>query len=190
MVRNLQGARPVNTRFFRRLVETLLRERVPNEDFDLGVCIISARAMTRLNETFLRHGGSTDVITFDYGDRPGQVGHGTARRKSTAHPADWPDFRSVLEGGIFICADEAVSQARRFRTCWEAELVRYLVHGILHLQGYDDSRAGARRRMKKEEDRLVRRMSRLCDFAELNCRSRAKKRQAILARVAGRGKVR
>jgi probable rRNA maturation factor len=52
--------------------------------------------------------------------------------------------------------DEAIIQARRFRTSWPAELVRYLVHGVLHLRGFDDHTAADRRRMKTEENRLLR----------------------------------
>ena len=48
--------------------------------------------------------------------------------------------RATLHGEIFICVDEAVLQARKFRTSWQSEIVRYLVHGVLHLLGHDDSR--------------------------------------------------
>ena len=189
MVRNLQGAHPVNTRFFQRLIKRLLQERFSKKDFDLGVYIISVREMTRLNETFLQHDGSTDVITFDYSDKAGRVERRIARRKRAEHPIVRPDFRPVLQGEIFVCAEEAAVQARRFRTSLESELVRYLVHGILHLEGYVDSYTTARRQMKHEEDRLVRRMSRLFDFTRLHCQLRAKGCQAIPTRVAGRRKA-
>jgi rRNA maturation RNase YbeY len=93
--------------------------------------------MTRINETRLRHAGSTDVITFDYGEPKGP-----------------------LAGEIFVCVEEALVQARRFRATWQEELVRYIVHGVLHLRGYDDLGTAARRRMKREEGRLLRKLSR------------------------------
>ena len=89
--------------------------------------------MTRVNETFLQHAGSTDVITFDHAE---------------------PDA-AALHGEIFICVDEAVTQARRFRTTWQSELLRYMIHGLLHLQGFDDHTASDRRQMKSEENRLL-----------------------------------
>ena len=46
----------------------------------------------------------------------------------------------LLHGEIFICVDEAIRQARRFGTIWQSEIVRYLIHGVLHLLGFDDSR--------------------------------------------------
>ncbi len=90
--------------------------------YELGVHLIGAGEMARLNETFLGHEGSTDVITFNH--REGA-------------PA------GKLYGEIFICVDDALVQARRFRVWWQAEVARYLVHGLLHLEGWDDS--GARR---------------------------------------------
>ena len=46
--------------------------------------------------------------------------------------------RSTLHGELFICVDEAVFQAKQFGTSWQLEIVRYVVHGVLHLRGHDD----------------------------------------------------
>ena len=64
----------------------------------------------------------------------------------------------MLCGDIFICVPEAVLQARRFRVTWQSELARYLVHGLLHLRGYDDQTSAACRRMKREENRVVKKI--------------------------------
>ena len=42
-----------------------------------------------------------------------------------------------LHGEIFICVDEAIPQAKEFRTSWQSEIVRYIVHGVLHLLGHE-----------------------------------------------------
>ena len=44
----------------------------------------------------------------------------------------------ALHGELFICVDEAVAQAKEFKTSWQSEVVRYVVHGVLHLLGHDD----------------------------------------------------
>jgi rRNA maturation RNase YbeY len=137
-VRNRQRARPLNTKFLRNVLRALLIDELSQDDFEIGVSIIGDEAMTRMNEGYLRHKGSTDVITFDYTD------------------ADHP---KCLAGEIFVCLDEALAQAPRFRVSWQNELVRYAVHGILHLSGYDDKTAAALRKMKREENRLMRRLS-------------------------------
>jgi probable rRNA maturation factor len=143
---NRQRSRKFDLPELRKTTLTLLGELQITEA-ELGVTFVADKEMTRVNETFLQHEGSTDVITFDH--TPEQE----SRRKST------PAQCTSLNGELFICVDEAVRQAKRFRTTWQAELVRYIVHGVLHLTGHDDHRAVDRQKMKREENRLVRKLA-------------------------------
>jgi probable rRNA maturation factor len=138
IVHNRQRNRRISTKHLREIIRVLLVENLLLNEFEIGISIINEAAMTRMNEGFLRHMGSTDVITFDYKDE--------SRPK-------------CLAGEIFVCLDEALIQAPRFRKTWQTELVRYVVHGVLHLCGFDDKTAGARRKMKREEDRLMRHLA-------------------------------
>jgi len=146
LVRNRQRTVRIDTRLWRRILEALLVELLRTGSFELEINITGAREMTRLNETFLRHRGSTDVLTFDYAEGP---------------------RKPALCGEIFVCADEARIQAARFRTSWQSELVRYVVHGVLHLNGYDDQRSASRGKMKREENRLLKELARRFDFGKL-----------------------
>jgi probable rRNA maturation factor len=112
--------------------------------------LVAPSEITRLNERYLRHRGPTDVITFNYAEEEA--------------PASGP---FSFHGEIFICLEEALVQSRRYRTTWPAELVRYLVHGALHLCGYDDSKPAPRKRMKRAEDRLLREISRHYSLRQL-----------------------
>src|SRR5882762_274540 len=94
-IANRQRTRAIDLRLLRRIVHTLLSDLLQIERAELGINLIAATEITRLNETFLRHAGATDVIAFDYSIRA-----------------------SHLRGEIFICVDEALVQARRFRTTW------------------------------------------------------------------------
>lgn len=105
----------------------------------LAVFFVDAPAMAHVNETHLGHDGPTDVITFDYGRPPG-----------AARDEAW------LCGDLFVCLEVARTQAVEFGTTWPAEVLRYIVHGLLHLRGYDDHAAADRRAMKAQENRLVR----------------------------------
>jgi probable rRNA maturation factor len=147
---NRQRTQKIDLRLLKQIAGALLAD-LKIADADLGVHLVAAPEMTRLNETFLRHRGSTDVITFDYSD---------AGRRT-------PDAGRRLHGDIFICLDEAAWQARKFRTSWQSEIVRYLVHGVLHLLGHKDSRAGWRRKMKREENHRLRELSRQFSLAQL-----------------------
>jgi probable rRNA maturation factor len=112
----------------------------------LGVYFINAAEMACLNEQFLGHTGSTDVIAFDYEEETEGDG--------------WC-------GEIYISVDDAVASAPRFRATWQLELARYLVHGMLHLRGYDDQEPAARRQMKREENRLLKELSRRFDWSKM-----------------------
>jgi rRNA maturation RNase YbeY len=142
LVRNRQRLRPVRVPPLRRLLTALLKDHLQLDSWELGVHLVDDAEMTRLNEHFLRHAGTTDVITFN-------LAH-------AALPVPEPEPGAALQGELFVCVPEAVRQARRFRTHWTRELARYLVHGTLHLTGYDDATPSARRRMKRQEDRLLR----------------------------------
>ena len=125
--------------------------------FDLAIYLVRAPEMACLNETFLRHTGSTDVITFNYAENSSLI---------TRHSS------LPLHGELFICIDDAIVQARQFRTTWQSELVRYIIHGILHLRGFDDLRPAARRKMKQQENRLLKQMTRLFPLRKLGSASK------------------
>jgi probable rRNA maturation factor len=133
-IRNVQRQCRVDRDHLRFLIRHFLDHGLGLTDYCLGVHLVDRPAIVRLNQTYLRHPGATDVITFDHQATPTRN----------------------LHGELFICVPVAIEHARRYRTSWQMEVVRYLVHGILHLLGYDDRSPAARRRMKAEEDRWVR----------------------------------
>ena len=148
ILRNRQRTRAVDLSHLRRLARWLLAELAPDAPCELGVHLVGATEMASLNETFLQHTGSTDVITFDHRE-------GAASESAAVH------------GEIFICVDDAVVQARQFRTRWTAEVARYLVHGWLHLRGHDDLEPAARRRMKRAENERMRALARRFPLSRL-----------------------
>ena len=132
-ITNRQRDRKVDTRRVREVATAVLAEA--GQGAELGINFVSAKRSAEVNWQFLQHEGPTDIITFDYGSTPER-----------------------LFGEMFICVPEAVRQAAEFGTTWEAELLRYVIHGILHLRGYDDLEPAKRRVMKREENRLVRKL--------------------------------
>lgn len=152
-LRNRQRVRRINRRQLRKIIVAILREEFGLTAYQLGVHLVAAPEMTHVNEKYLGHAGSTDVITFD---------HTPAAPLPDPESSPPREFRSsaMLHGEIFICVTEAVAQARRFRTTWQAEVLRYILHGLLHLRGYDDIHTAARRAMKQVENRLLRRVVR------------------------------
>jgi probable rRNA maturation factor len=144
-LRNRQRDCPLDLRFLRRILRFAIERLFNMSDYELCFHFVPAREMARVNEEFLDHVGPTDVITFNHAD---------------------DSLR--LHGEIYVCPEVAVAQAREFRTSWPQEIVRYCVHGLLHLRGYDDGRAVDRRKMKREEDRLVAELTKQFAVARLS----------------------
>jgi probable rRNA maturation factor len=148
VISNRQRTKKINLRLLKQIAQALLVE-LKIENAELGINLVAAREMTLINETFLKHEGSTDVITFDYGGGA----HGVTR--------------PTLHGEIFICVDEAIVYAKEFKTNWQSEIVRYIVHGVLHLLGHDDLKPDSRRKMKRVENLLLRKLSKKFSLAQI-----------------------
>ncbi len=144
-LQNHDRARKLDLRLLRQIIRVLLVEILRRREFDLGVHFVDSDEISHLNETYVHHEGVTDVITFDY-----------------AEPSE-----SVLHGEIFVCLPAAITQASQFNTTWQSELVRYVVHGVLHLLDYDDITPAQRKLMKRAEDSAVRRLEARFDFGSL-----------------------
>jgi probable rRNA maturation factor len=151
VIANRQRKKKINSRRLREITDALLAE-LKIMDAELGINLVGAREMALVNETFLQHEGATDVITFDHTEKRGVKG---GKQKQ-------------IHGELFICVDVAVAQAKEFKTDWQSEVVRYVVHGVLHLLGYDDLKPALRRAMKREENRLVRRLEKRFSLAQVS----------------------
>lgn len=99
---------------------------------EISVAIVNSATIQQLHAEYLDDETPTDVLSF-----------GLARR------GDW------LEGQIVACAEVAREVARRQGRSAEAELLLYLVHGMLHLVGYDDLTAKDARVMRRQELRYA-----------------------------------
>jgi rRNA maturation RNase YbeY len=144
-LRNRQRKCLIDLRLLRRILRFALESSFRASDYELCFHFVAAPEMAGVNEKFLDHIGPTDVITFDHSDSG-----------------------EKLHGEIFICPEVAVVHAREFRTSWQEEIVRYCVHGLLHLRGYSDVRAADRRKMKREEDRVVNELTKQFAVARLS----------------------
>jgi probable rRNA maturation factor len=151
---NRQRACRVNTTLLRRIAEHVVGRLFPEEAGTLELHLIGRARMAGLNRQFLGHIGPTDVLTFDYSGRAAGAGAGP------------------LAGEILLCPAVARGQARQFGVSWQAELTRYLVHGMLHLAGENDARPRDRQAMKKKENLWMQRLGRLFPLSKLSLGSR------------------
>jgi probable rRNA maturation factor len=106
------------------------REHARVADVDLAV--VSARQIAALNRRFLNHSGPTDVISFNLAD-PGQP----------------------VSAQLIVCADVALEQARQRNIPPRHELFLYVIHGLLHTLGYDDSAKPQAAKMATRQEKLL-----------------------------------
>ena len=62
-------------------------------------------------------------------------------------------------GDVVISVEQAMIQSKRLRKTFASEIALLIVHGILHLVGYDDRKPTARRKMRSMEKRLLARIA-------------------------------
>lgn len=102
-------------------------------DLDSVTLILGDHNIVRdLNRNYLHHDYETDVLAFVYSE-PGEP----------------------LEGEIYVDLDTAAERCREFGASFEQEVLRYSVHGALHLAGYRDDDAEGKDLMHLLEDRYL-----------------------------------
>jgi len=143
-LQNQQRVRPLHRDRLRAAAAFLLDDLLGLASYSLAIHFVSSRRMAFINQQFLGHEGSTDVITFDL-----REGYGSLEIEAPS-----------LAGEIFISVADAIAQAEEFGTSWQEEILRYIIHGVLHLQGFDDLAPAPRKLMKQRENRLLRTLAR------------------------------
>ena len=133
-VHNAHGSRRVEARRIRTIVRRLLTgER--RHSAKVSLVFIGDTVSRRLNRKFFAHDRATDVMSF-----PLEVG-------------------GDIEGEIYVNLDKATRQARTYRVSLANETARLVIHGVLHLVGYDDVGTASTHRMKKREEFYVGRLA-------------------------------
>jgi len=149
-----QTAVPVDIMRWVRLAEHVLRgERAP-DDAEMALVFVDRTTIADLNERYLGGTGPTDVLAFPLEDEipvgrmPDQGGRGPG---STADPTDPP----LAIGDVIVCPDVARVQAEERDIPLDDELALLVVHGTLHLFGYDHAEPDEATRMQARERSLL-----------------------------------
>ncbi len=140
VVSNEQREARVNVRQLSRLARCAARRLAIRQPGILSIALISTRRMRRLNQRFLGHDRSTDVLSFRYDD---------------AFPLPRQGRHARAIGDIVIAPREARVYAKRHGIPYDEELARYVVHGLLHWLGHEDRTLREQRAMRVREDALL-----------------------------------
>jgi probable rRNA maturation factor len=99
----------------------------------LNYIFCSDEYLLEINKQYLDHDYFTDIITFDNSEEDKQ-----------------------LEGDIYVSVDRVRDNAKTFHTDFDSEMRRVLIHGLLHLVGYEDSSEALKTAMRAKEDEYLR----------------------------------
>lgn len=129
----VSGSEAPVRRAIRRVARFVLAEEGVRRG-SLEVAVVGGAEMRRLHKRWMNDPTSTDVLTFDLRDKP---------------------VATNVDGQLVVCESVARQRAGRKAGDWQRELLLYVVHGCLHLCGYDDRRRQDAARMHLREDELL-----------------------------------
>jgi probable rRNA maturation factor len=114
-------------RTVKKIIEKVISEE-GKVSGDLNFIITDDKSLKEINVEFLKHNYFTDVISFDNGT-------GT-----------------VLAGEIYISLETVIENANNYNVSLNQEFIRVMIHGVLHLCGYNDKTAVEKSKMRARED--------------------------------------
>ncbi len=100
---------------------------------ELEVVFVDDEKIKELNLRYLGHDYVTDIITFPYHEE-----------------------KEPIEGTLFCCITQIQRQSQELKTTFETETLRVVVHGMLHLVGYNDATVEQRKQMRSLENKYIR----------------------------------
>lgn len=118
-------------------LERLVQRALAAEGIDqaeIGILLVDDRRIAKVHDEWLGEPGPTDVITFDLSEPDG----------------------AVLRGDIVVSTETAKRMSGEFGWTPRQELAYYVIHGLLHLTGYDDRDPADRRAMRSRERAVMR----------------------------------
>ncbi len=129
---------------------TLSEERVASAVISLA--LVDNETIRNLNRQYLNHDYDTDVLSFLL---ECDVAAGDGISKDISQPGS-RGLGKRIEGEVVISAETAALAAAEFGWSPQNEVVLYLVHGLLHLAGYDDQSESEKRVMRSREREILR----------------------------------
>jgi probable rRNA maturation factor len=108
----------------------MMESKIPG---DLYFIITNDKTLLKINREFLKRNSLTDVIAFDYGEG------------------------KTVKGEIYISKETVKRNAYNYKVSLDEEMLRVMIHGTLHICGYNDKNNGEKNVMRKKEDEWIER---------------------------------
>lgn len=132
----------IDEEFLQKVAKNVL-ESENKKEAELSIALVGQGRMRELNKRYRGENRATDILAF---------GQNQKLKRKSQKLSIIPKNQSGL-GEIVICPREVKKNAKRFNSTFKKELARVLIHGILHLSGYDHEKGEeAAKKMKEKED--------------------------------------
>jgi len=132
-ITNNQKIKKINLKDLSRCLEKILTFlKIPLKSVSFSFC--DNKEIKRLNKRYFNKNTATDVIAF----------------------ALFDDLNKDYLGEVVVSVEEAVKVGKKLKCRWQQELLLYLVHGVLHLIGFDDRTDKKRKLMEKKQTQIMR----------------------------------
>lgn len=129
----------IDRKFLEKVVQTVLKGEKIKREIDLSIAFIGHERMRTINKRYRGEDRATDVLSFS-----------EPRALLKKFKAGQIQRRQAL-GEIIVCSREIKKNAKRFDSTFKKELSLSLIHGVLHLLGYEHEKGG--KKAKKMEEK-------------------------------------
>lgn len=133
-VQNLQKIIPVDSAKITNIVVEVFSQEGIKKPAEITICFLNDTEIKKLNLRYLGRNNPTDVIAFDLAEHK---------------------LQDKYFADIVISSDRAVYNAKVFKTSPVFELYLYVIHGVLHILGYDDKTQRQRNIMNGKANRIL-----------------------------------
>lgn len=103
---------------------------------DISIILCSDEYLLSMNQTHLKHDYYTDIITFNYNT-------------------------NVISGDLFISVDRVKENASKNLVTPQNELYRVIIHGVMHLCGYNDKKISEQKEMRNQEEKCLKKLDKI-----------------------------
>ena len=120
----------INTYLLKKWISKVIKNHGYNVG-NISIIFCSDDYILKTNIKYLSHDYYTDIITFDYCENRN------------------------ISGDLLISLDTVISNSEQYKTDFLEELHRVIIHGILHILGFDDKTPELRENIREEEDKAL-----------------------------------
>ena len=128
-------ANSIDKSFFEKIAKLVLTEE--KKEDKLSIVLIGSAKMRKLNKQYLGKNRTTDVLSFN---------------KVQPSEFKFPPGQEKELGEVVICLREVRKNTKRLKSTFDAELARVLIHGILHLLGYNHEKSEKKAKKMQEKE--------------------------------------